>query len=157
MIDTTIIQEDLKGLLDNDLALNTLLGTIENNSKVLIRNTLPNSAQVPLILISDVRVVPHRQGQKDNQYEGTISVNVSWPDSGPDGPPIYFNLNHAICLIDGLIRGGPTQLVSTFAGEYDEFYYRRVYLVSVEPGVSEAGITSKVITYTMLLGEKNAA
>lgn len=158
MIDGTVIMQELKDLLDADVALQGLFGTQADSSKVLMRNSAPALIQPPLILILDPTIETQRQGQRDRTYVVTIDLIVMCQDLATAETPDYPTFYQTLKIIDDAIRGGSAVAPMPFRGDNDEMAYMKFDLVGTTPVVSqEGGISSKQVTYRGLAQEKHSA
>lgn len=75
-MDTSMAVYALRDLLDSDTQLRALMGTKEGDTKVFVRNTRPEAAQDPIILISDFVYAPRPSGQRNNLNGAAIDVSI---------------------------------------------------------------------------------
>lgn len=75
-MDTSMAVYALRDLLDSDTQLRALMGTKEGDTKVFVRNTLPEAVQFPVMLVSDFVYAPRPTGQRNNLNGAAIDVSI---------------------------------------------------------------------------------
>lgn len=133
----------LQDALDSDTSLRTALGTKVGDTKVFIRNTLPQEPQFPLILISDFAHAPTPSGQRSKHYQAAIDVTIfAQFKSNADDLELLHRLFD--CVDDRM---------ATFQGTTDSCRYSGFRLTTAAAAQSLDNYSAKVITYQGKLAE----
>lgn len=138
-MDISQVVAKLKNLLDGNVGLNNLLGTKVGDSKVFIRNTIPQTAQYPMILISDFVHSPQIAGQRPKHYNAAIDVSVCVALNA-DGSDNLVMLHQIAYLVDGIVE-------EAFHGTVGNCVYSGFKLQTAAAAQTQDSFTIKVITY----------
>lgn len=137
-MDASEVVTELKSLLDNSASLTALMGTQSGDTKVFIRNTIPQNAQFPLLLISDFAHAPLPAGQKPQHYNAAIDVTIC-AQMKTDGSDDLSLLHRIAALVD--------TIVESMNGTTDTTDYFAFKLQNAAAAQSLDNYSVKVITY----------
>lgn len=138
-MDASEVVTELKSLLDDNVALTALMGTQSGDTKVFIRNTVPQNAQFPLLLISDFAHAPQAAGQRPQHYNAAIDVTVC-AQLRADGSDDLSLLHRIAAVVDTIVEG-------SLEGTTDTCRYNGFRLQTAAATQTLDSYSVKVITY----------
>lgn len=145
-MDTSMAVYALRDLLDSDIQLRALMGTKEGDTKVFVRNTLPEAAQFPLMLVSDFVYTPIPTGQGDRGlYESAIDVSIFASTLGTGADDLSLLCRMAV-LVESIVR-------TSYGGDAGDCRFTSFRLQQAKATETIDKYSVKVMTYQGKLSE----
>lgn len=145
-MDTSMAVYALRDLLDSDTQLRALMGTKEGDTKVFVRNTLPEAAQFPVMLVSDFVYTPILTGQGDRGlYESAIDVSI-FASVKADGSDDLSLLCRMSALVESIVKG-------SYSGDAGDCHFVSFRLSQSKATETIDKYSVKVMTYVGKLSE----
>lgn len=145
-MDTSMAVYALRDLLDSDIQLRALMGTKEGDTKVFVRNTLPEAAQFPLMLVSDFVYTPLLTGQGDRGlYDAAIDVSI-FASVKADGSDDLSYLCRMSALVESIVK-------ASYAGDAGDCHFVSFRLQQSAATQTIEKYSMKIMTYVGKLSE----
>lgn len=145
-MDTSMAVYALRDLLDSDIQLRALMGTKEGDTKVFVRNTLPEAAQFPVMLVSDFVYTPILTGQGDRGlYDAAIDVSIFAATLGTGADDLSL-----LCRMAALVE---VVVKSSYAGDAGDCRFVGFRLQQSKATETIEKYSVKVMTYVGKLSE----
>lgn len=138
MFDGSEFLNAVKATLDADNALNVLLGTKTDDSKVFLRSLPPDAAMFPILLVSDMAIQSLPAGQRTKAYAIAFDVEI-WTNAKNDGAANYEQIYTLLARIDALLR--------SFSASQDAWRYVGFEVTASGAAEFSEGVVRKVVTY----------
>lgn len=145
MIDASEVIEVFRSTLDNDENLRTAMDVKYNDTKVFVRNTLPEVVIYPIILISDFLLVPNiGEGQGPARYTVAIDVTI-FTATTATGLDDLAQLHSLFALVDTCLRN--------IRGVTATCRYNSFRLQQAQAATTLDKSSTKIITYQGTISE----
>lgn len=139
------VLEGFRALLDSDPELRIALGVNEGDTKVFLRNTLPQDVNFPCILISDFANVPTPGfGQPATHWTAAIDISIHTKQNA-DGSDAIVQTYQILNVIMALVYAANA---TTASCKYNSFR-----LTQAQAAQSLDGSSVKVVTFQGYISE----
>lgn len=145
MIDASEVIEVFRSVLDTNEALRIAMDVKYNDTKVFVRNTLPEVVIYPVILISDFILVPNiGEGQGPARYTAAIDITI-FTATTASGLDDLFTLHSLFGIVDVCLRN--------IRGVTGTCRYNSFRLQQAQAATTVEKSSIKVITYQGTISE----